>query len=100
MGPHYRAFRCDACHASFWEQNGHRVAPPPRWIGRHILLPVLLQSTIVLAARPTGIASLRAPIALNKEPKAIVVVARNERIGRRLARYEATLRLIAQHCDK
>jgi len=33
-GPHYRAFRCDAWHASFWEQNGHRVGPTPRGIGR------------------------------------------------------------------
>ena len=44
-----------------------------------------------------------APIALKKEPEAAVVpdvVARNEGIGRRLARYEATLGLIAQHRDK
>src|SRR4051794_31970096 len=39
-----------------------------------------LHSTIALAAPPTGIASLRAPIALKKEPEAVVVpdvVARN-----------------------
>ena len=66
-------------------------------------MPALLHSTIALAAPPTGIASLGAPIALKKEPEAVVVpevVARNEGLGRRLARYEATLGLIAQHCDK
>src|SRR5215813_5223011 len=64
----------------------------------------MLHSTIVLTAPPpTGIASLWAPIALKKEPEAVVVpevVARNEGLGRRLARYEATLGLIAQHRDK
>jgi hypothetical protein len=67
------------------------------------LLPALLHSTIVLAVPPTGIASLGTPIALKKEPEAVVVpdvVARNEGVGRGLARYEATLRLIAQHRDK
>src|SRR6478609_1238372 len=68
-----------------------------------VLLPALLHSTIAPAARPTGIARWGAPIALKKEPEAVVVpevVARNEGLGRRLARYEATLGLIAQHCDK
>src|SRR5665213_4377283 len=68
----------------------------------------LLHSTIVLAARPAGIASLGAPIALKKEPEDAVVsavvvpdvVARYEGFGRRFARYEAPLRLIAQHRDK
>src|SRR4029077_4748184 len=73
-----------------------------------VLLPALLHSTIAPAARPTGVASWGAPIALKKEPEAVVipavvipeVVARNEGFGRRLARYEATLGLIAQHRDK
>src|SRR6185437_1956194 len=70
-----------------------RVLPPP----------ALLPRTIVLAVWPAAIASLGAPIALKKEPEAVVVpdaVGRNEGIGRRLARYEATLGLIAQHHDK
>src|SRR5262245_12136631 len=59
----------------------------------------LLHSTIAPAAPPTGIARLGIPIALKKEPEA-VVIARNEGLGRRLAGYEATLGLIAQHRDK
>src|SRR5665647_805410 len=68
---------------------------------------------IVLAAWPAGIASVGVPIALEtslglpiameRRAEAVVVpdvVARNEGIGRRLARYEATLGLIAQHRDK
>ena len=68
---------------------------------------------IVLAAWPAGIASLGVPIALEtslglpiamkRRAEAVVVpdiVARNEGIGRRPARYEATLGLIAQHRDK
>ena len=72
-----------------------------------VSLPALLHSTIAPAARPTGIASLGAPIALKKEPEAIVVPAvrtgscRSQRRPRsRLARYEATLGLIAQHRNK
>src|SRR6478736_1259221 len=57
--------------------------------------------TIVLATRPTGIAGLGTPTALRKkEPVVPEVVVRNVDIGRNLARYEATLGLIAQHRDK
>src|SRR5215470_8057957 len=68
-----------------------------------VLLPTQSHSAIVLAARPAGIASLEAPIALKKESEAVVipeVITRNEGLGRRLARYEAALGLIAQHSDK
>src|SRR5450631_2684084 len=71
--------------------------------GIRVLPPALSHPTIVLAAQPGGIASLGAPIALKNEPEAAVVpdvVARNEGFGRRLARYEAALGLIAQHRDK
>src|SRR5450759_5420406 len=56
----------------------------------------------MIVAAPTRSASLEVPIALEKRETVVVpdVVARNEGIGRRLARYEATLGLIAQHRDK
>jgi hypothetical protein len=38
-----------------------------------VLLPALMHSMIILAARPTGIASLGAPIALKKEPEAVII---------------------------
>src|SRR4029079_6462639 len=54
------------------------------------------------AALPTGIARRGAPTALKRKTEAIVVpaVARKQGFGRRLARDEATLGLIAQHRDK
>jgi hypothetical protein len=45
---------------------------------------------IILAARPTGIASLGVPIALKKGPEAVIipeVVTRYEGLGRRLAHH-------------
>src|SRR6476646_1177225 len=67
-------------------------------------VPAPAPSTIAPAptpALPTHIA-LRAPTAL-KKPEAVVIpaiVARNDGIGRSLARYESTLGLIAQHRDE
>ena len=57
---------------------------------------------IVPAARPAHIASLGAPIALKKAEAVVVsdVVTRDEGIGRRHARYETALGLIAQHRHK
>jgi hypothetical protein len=55
-----------------------------------VLLPALMHSMIILAARPTGIASLGVPIALKKGPEAVIipeVVTRYEGLGRRLAHH-------------
>src|SRR5450631_132461 len=69
-----------------------RVLPPPR-----------LHRMIVLAAAATRIAGLRVPIALEKRTEAViipVVTVRVAHIGRRLARHETALGLVAQHRDK
>src|ERR1700716_2341400 len=68
-----------------------------------VLPPAPLQGAIVLAAAPARIASLRVRIALEKEAEAVVapgIAARNEDIGRRLARHEAALGLVVQHRDE
>src|SRR5207245_1496549 len=85
--------------------------PPKRTCGLRaacrVLPPASLHRTIGLAAAPARIArlglELGTPIALEKQAEAIValdVVARNEDIGRRPARYEAALRLVVQHRDE
>src|SRR5674476_854811 len=85
-GHYFRLLRCPL----FPPKRRCRVLPPP----------APLYWTIVVA--PTRIASLEVPIALEKREAVVApaVVARNEGVGRRLARYKAALGLIAQHRDK
>src|ERR1700704_2269789 len=67
-----------------------------------MLPPAPLHRIIVLAAAPPRIGSLGIP-RLEKGPRAVVVpeiAAGSESIGRRLARDEAALRLVAQYRDK
>src|SRR5450631_1680418 len=73
--------------------RGVRVLPPP----------ALLPLTIVLAAARARISSWGVRIALETKAEEVVgsgVIACNESIGRRPARYEAALGLIAQHRDE
>src|ERR1039457_300380 len=85
LGHYFRLLRCP-------------LFPPKRRC--RVLPPALLYPMIVAA--PTRIASLEVPITLEKREAVVTpaVVARNEDVGRRLARYKAALGLIAQHRDK
>src|SRR5437879_538737 len=89
-----------------------RLCPPYELLRAARLLPApaLLRPGIVLAAAPAGIAGLevptletglRVPTAAENGAEAVArrVVAGND-VGRRLARDEAALRLVAQHRDE
>src|SRR5437879_5545392 len=79
-------------------------SPPALRAACRVLPPARLDRTIVLAAAATHIAGLGVPIALEIEETetvvALDVVARNEDISRRPARYKAALGLITQHRDE
>src|SRR6202163_3931165 len=84
-------------------RKNYKKGMDERRAASRVLPPALWHPTIVLAAAPARIASLRVRIALEKEAEAAVapgVAARNGDIDRRPARHEAALGLVVQHRDE